>query len=133
MNRKNLNGSFNIIVNGLPYNTVMGDKYYNETLQLFNSNPELFEIEEEKVITLEEVKYSKKQELKRKRDEYKEKNGFSDFVYENLEFGLVENVDGEREKWRAFLKDLIKKYDEFKEQILSAKTIEEIEKITIEF
>ena len=59
MNRKNLNGSFNIIVNGLPYNTVIGDKYYNETVALFNSNPELFEIEKEKEISIEELRYNK--------------------------------------------------------------------------
>lgn len=133
MNRKNLNGSFNITINGMPYNTVMGDKYYNETVALFNSNPELFEIEEEKEISIEEVKYSKKQELKQKRDEYKEKNGFSSFVYENLEFGLIEDVNGEREKWRTFLKDLIKKYDNFKEQIENSEDIEELKLLNIEF
>lgn len=133
MNRKNLNGSFNITVNGLPYNTIQGDKYYNETVALFNSNPELFEIEEIKEISIEELRYNKKQELKQKRDKYKNDSGFSSFVYENLEFGLVEDVNGEREKWRAFLKDLIKKYDEFKEQIENSDNVKELELLKIEF
>ena len=64
MNRKNLNGSFNIIVNGLPYNTIKGDKYYQETENLFKSNPELFEIEKEYIKTLEELKQEKIRELK---------------------------------------------------------------------
>ena len=33
---------FNITVNKMPYNTLEGDKYFNDTLSLFNSNPELF-------------------------------------------------------------------------------------------
>ena len=45
MNRKNLDGSFNIIVNGLPYNTIKGDKYYETTLKQYKKHPELFEIE----------------------------------------------------------------------------------------
>lgn len=59
MNRKNLDGSFNIIVNGLPYNTMKGDKYFQETENLFKSNPELFEIEEktiEKVPSYQELR-----------------------------------------------------------------------------
>ncbi len=56
MNRKNLDGSFNITINGLPYNTIEGDKYYNETLSLYNSNPELFELEQ--VPEIKQLTYS---------------------------------------------------------------------------
>ena len=44
-NLKKLDGSFNITVNGMPYNTCEGNKYYSETLELYNSNPELFDEE----------------------------------------------------------------------------------------
>lgn len=62
MNRKNLDGSFNIVVNGLPYNTTNGDKYFQETCNLFNSHPELFEIEKEiikKEPTYQELRVAK--------------------------------------------------------------------------
>ncbi len=44
-NLKKTNGSFNITINGMPYNTCNGNKYYNDTLNLYNSNPELFDEE----------------------------------------------------------------------------------------
>lgn len=83
--------------------------------------------------SLEELKTNKKAELKQKRDEYKSKNGFSQFVYENLEFNLIEDVDNEKSKWRAFLIDVIEKYDNFKKQIKEAKNEKELEKINIDF
>ena len=83
--------------------------------------------------TLDELKELKKQELKQKRDEYKINSGFSSFVFENLEFGLVDNIDGEKEKWETFLKDLIKKYDDYKNQINNSSSKEELELIIIEF
>lgn len=47
MNIKKLDGSFDIIVNGLPYNTIEGDEYFQETEILYNEHPELFVTEEE--------------------------------------------------------------------------------------
>jgi len=70
MNIKKLDGSFNITVNGMPYNTLEGDKYFNDTLALFNSNPELFDIETVKVKTLDELKSEKIAELKANYDSY---------------------------------------------------------------
>lgn len=67
MNLKKLDGTFNITVNGMPYNTIEGDKYFKDTLSLFKSNPELFEIEVPVVTppkTLEELKAEKIAELK---------------------------------------------------------------------
>ena len=58
-NMKKLDGSFVIEVNGLPYHTKVDDKYYNKALQLFNSRPELFEIEKEK--TEEDLAEEKRQ------------------------------------------------------------------------
>lgn len=58
-NIKKLDGSFVIEVNGLPYHTKVDDKYYNKALQLFNSKPELFEIEKEK--TEEDLAEEKRQ------------------------------------------------------------------------
>ena len=49
MNIKKLDGSFDIIVNNLPYNTIEGDKYFKETLKLYNEHPELFAIEKETI------------------------------------------------------------------------------------
>lgn len=73
MNIKKLDGSFDIIVNGLPYNTIEGDKYYQQTLDLYNSKPELFEIEKVKEKTLEELKQEKIEELRKERNIYKSK------------------------------------------------------------
>ena len=70
MYTKKINGSFNIIVNGMPYNTIKGDKYYEETLKLYNSNSELFEVEKEYIETLEELKQEKIQELRKKANDY---------------------------------------------------------------
>ena len=83
--------------------------------------------------TLDELKELKKQELKQKRDEYKINSGFSSFVFENLEFGLVDNIESEKEKWETFLKDLIKKYDEYKNQINNSSSKKELDLIIIEF
>lgn len=83
--------------------------------------------------TFDELKELKKQELKQKRDEYKLNSGFSSFVFENLEFNLVEDVDNEKAKWETFLKDLIKKYDEYKNQINNSLSKEELDLIIIEF
>lgn len=83
--------------------------------------------------TLEELKQEKLKELKQERDKYKEESNFNSFVFENLEFGLVEDVNNEREKWRNFLKNLIKKYDDFKKQIINIQTEEEIINLKISF
>ena len=83
--------------------------------------------------SLEELKANKKAELKQKRDEYKSKNGFSQFIYENLEFNLIEDIDNEKAKWRAFLQDLIKQYDDYKNQINLAQSKEELDNINIIF
>lgn len=72
MNIKKLNGSFDIIVNGLPYNTIEGDKYFKETLKLYNEHPELFEIEKVKEKTIKELKEEKIQELKNSRKIYRQ-------------------------------------------------------------
>ena len=54
-------------------------------------------------------------------------------MFENLEFNLIENIDNEKAKWRAFLTDVIEKYDNFKKQIEEAKNKTELEKINIDF
>lgn len=60
MNTKKLNGSFNITVNGMPYNTIEGDKYFEETKKLYETNPELFEIEKE--LEVKELNYKEKRQ-----------------------------------------------------------------------
>lgn len=84
-------------------------------------------------LTLQEAKKLKKQELKQKRDEYKEEQGFSAFTFENIEFNLVDNCQEEKEYWRNFLKTLIDKYNNFKEKIELGQTPEEVMNIEIEF
>ena len=144
MNRKNLNGSFNITVNGLPYNTIQGDKYYNETVALFNSNPELFEIEKEKEISIEELRYNKKQELKRKRDEYKKTILIKEYVYlsdlevatnnyENMKNCLYGWVEQDYLKYREEMNKIVNKYNEIKQLISQANTKEELDNIKIIF
>ena len=62
MNIKKLEESFDIIVNNLPYNTIKGDKYYQETAILYDKHPELFTIEEkiaEKQPTYQELRVAK--------------------------------------------------------------------------
>ena len=59
MNIKKLDGSFVIEINGMPYHTMIGDKYYNDTMSLCNSNPELFEDEireESPILTYKELR-----------------------------------------------------------------------------
>ena len=115
---------------------------YNDLVNYANTNNsyiedkgEFYETVEIEVCipTLDELKELKKQELKQKRDEYKINSGFSSFVFENLEFGLIQNIEDEKEKWETFLKDLIKKYDEYKNQINNSSSKEELDLIIIEF
>lgn len=115
---------------------------YNELVSYANLNNciiedkgEYYETVEIKIVepTLEELKANKKAELKQKRDEYKSKNSFSQFVYENLEFNLIEDVDNEKAKWRTFLQNLIKQYDNYKNQINLAQSKEELDNINIVF
>lgn len=59
MNIKKVDGSFIIEINGLPYHTNSNDRYYNDTLKLYKSNPELFknEIESDnKIFTYKELR-----------------------------------------------------------------------------
>lgn len=76
MNLKKLDGSFNITVNGMPYNTIENDEYFKKTKKLCETNPELFEIEGIKVKTLDELKSEKIAELNTAYNNYL-KNGFS--------------------------------------------------------
>ena len=130
MNRKNLDGSFNIIVNGLPYNTIKGDKYYNETLDLYNSNPELFELETKKEIPLEELKQKKIQELK---------SNCSNYIYSkypifkqlNIAIGLATNE--EVEQMVSFIGKARLICEEKEQQINSVKTQKELENISTNF
>ena len=116
MNKKNLNGSFNITVNNMPYNTIQGDKYYNETLKLFNSNPELFEIEEEQKIDLEEIKFLKINDLK---------NQISNEIYEvyplSKQIDILGRISGYTdenfEEMKIFIEEKINKYKNEKEKI----------------
>ena len=127
---KKLDGSFNIIVNGLPYNTIQGDKYYNETLDLYNSNPELFELETKIEIPLEELKQEKIQELK---------SNCSNYIYSkypifkqlNIANGLATNE--EVGQMASFIGQAKLTCEDIEQQINSAKTQKELEKISTNF
>ena len=130
MNRKNLDGSFNIIVNGLPYNTIKGDKYYEETLKQYKKHPELFEIEKEYIKTLEELKQEKIRELK---------DNCSNYIYSkypifkqlNIANGLATNE--EVEQMVSFIGQAKLTCEEIEQKIDSAKTQNELENISTNF
>lgn len=133
-NLKKLDGSFNIVINGMPYNTIQGDKYFNETKNLYNSNPELFEIEQEIVINVDFLKTKKLQDLKKERDKYKINNNYNNQnIVLNILNGLGNYTEQERFDCKIFFNDLIHKYDNYKEQINSCTTKEELDLITITF
>lgn len=144
MNRKNLDGSFNIIVNGLPYNTIEGDKYYETTLKQYKKHPELFEIEKEYIKTLEELKQEKIRELKEKRDEYKktifikDKNLLdledkSKYHFDNLILGLCGYTETDLKEYKTYINYISKIYDDYKLKINNAATKQELDKIIINF
>lgn len=141
-NLKKIDGSFNITINGLPYNTIEGDKYYNETLSLYNSNPELFDIEIEETEseklnkTIKNLKIQKKQELKQARDSYLETKGYS--LSENDKFNIINllngNTENDKNNYIAFLNnDLIPKYNQFAELIENTNNVENLENMEFVF
>ena len=144
MNRKNLDGSFNIIVNGLPYNTIKGDKYYQKTLDLYNSNPKLFENEKKTGKSLVDLKKEKISELKEKRDEYKktifikDKNLLyledkSKYHFDNLILGLCGYTATDLKEYKTYISNISKTYDDYKLKINNATTKQELDKIIINF
>lgn len=132
-NIKKLDGTFNIKVNGMPYNTIKGDKYFDTTLSLFQSNPELFEMETVKVKSLEELKAEKIAELKSKRDAYKKSNNYDNSnIVDNILIGLGNYTDEERLACKTFFNNLISRYNELKDLINNA-TLDTINSISITF
>ena len=143
-NLKKLDGSFNIIVNGLPYNTIKGDKYYEETLKQYKKHPELFEIEKECIKPLEELKQEKIQELKEKRDEYKKTIFIKDknlleledknkYYFDNLILGLCGYTETDLKEYKTYISNISKTYDDYKLKINNATTKQELDKIIINF
>ena len=130
MNRKNLDGSFNIIVNGLPYNTTKGDKYFQETENLFKSNPELFELETKIEIPLEELKQEKIRELK---------DNCSNYIYSqypihkqlNIANGLA--TEEEISQMTSFIQQTRLICEDIEQKINSVKTQNELENISTNF
>ncbi len=141
-NLKKSDGSFNITINGMPYNTNIGDKYYNDTLNLYNSNPELFDIEIEETEleklnkTIKELKLQKKLELKQKRDNYLKLKGYN--LSDNDKFNIINLLDNyteeDKNNYINFLNNnLIPKYNTINKAIEEADTIEDVENIAIDF
>ena len=129
-NMKKLDGSFVIEVNGLPYNTIKGDKYFQETENLFKSNPELFDIEKECIKPLEELKQEKIRELK---------DNCSNYIYSqypihkqlNIANGLA--TEEEISQMITFIQKARLICEEKEQQINSVKTQKELEKISTNF
>lgn len=130
MNRKNLDGSFNIIVNGLPYNTIKGDKYYEETLKQYQEHPKLFEVEKECIKPLEELKQEKIRELKA---------NCSNYIYSqypihkqlNIANGLA--TEEEISEMTTFIQKTRLICEDIEQKINSVKTQKELEKISTNF
>ena len=130
MNRKNLDGSFNIIVNGLPYNTIKGDKYYQKTLDLYNSNPKLFENEKKTEKSLEELKKEKIQELKNNCQKYI----YSKYpIYKQINVANGLATEEEISQMITFIQKARLICEEKEQQINSVKTQKELEKISTNF
>lgn len=132
MNIKKLDGSFNIVVNGLPYNTIPGDQYYQQTLDLYNSKPELFEIEKVKEKTLEELKVEKIQKLKNNCMNYI----YSVYpIYKQLDIinPLNDYPIERKEAMNNFIDENRNICNEKEELIKKAKNQKELEEINIEF
>ena len=129
-NMKKLDGSFVIEVNGLPYNTIKGDKYFQETENLFKSNPELFDIEKECIKPLEELKQEKIRELK---------DNCSNYIYSqypihkqlNIANGLA--TEEEISQMITFIQKARLICEEKEQQINSVKTQKELENISTNF
>lgn len=145
MNIKKLDGSFDIIVNGLPYNTIEGDEYFQETEILYNEHPELFEIEKVKEKTLEELKAEKKEELKKEREIYKSKTfireGYSLLDFEPFScynyFNLIRLKCGwKQEELNKFDEEhefISNFYDDKKKEIKEATSKTKLAKINVVF
>ena len=143
-NMKKLDGSFVIEVNGLPYNTIKGDKYYETTLKQYKKHPELFEVEKEYIKTLEELKQEKISELKEKRDEYKKTIFIKDknlleledknkYHFDNLILGLCGYTETDLTEYKTYISNISKIYDDYKLKINNTTTKQELDKIIINF
>lgn len=130
MYTKKIDGTFNIIVNGMPYNTIKGDKYYESTLKQYKEHPELFEVEKEYIKTLEELKQEKIQELK---------SNCSAFIYSkypiykqlNVANGLA--IEEETNQMHSFINKIRLICNEKESQINSLETAEEVKGFDVEF
>ena len=132
MNIKKLDGSFNIMVNGMPYNTIEGDKYYQQTLDLYNSKPELFEIEKKIEKTLEDLKQEKIAQLKNNCQNYI----YSVYpIYKQLDIinPLSDYPIEKKEEMNIFIDKNRNICKEKEELIKKARTQKKVEEINIEF
>lgn len=129
MNIKKLDGSFDIIVNGLPYNTIEGDEYFQETEILYNEHPELFEIEKVKEKTLEELKAEKIQQLKNNCKSYI----FSIYPIDkqlNIINPLNDYTEKDKQNMNIFInknRNICKEKEELIEKAKNQKELEEID------
>jgi hypothetical protein len=142
MNIKKLDGSFNIIVNGMPYNTIPGDKYFQDTINLYKEHPEFFEIETKKEKTLEELKQDKIEELKNSRKIYRQSviiNGIDLETIcnkQNLRDNIILSIHPFNEKDTEIFKNEIRFISEFydaKEKEINNTLKDEIKNINTKF
>lgn len=147
MYTKKLDETFNIIVNGMPYNTIKGDKYYESTLKQYKEHPELFEVEKEYIKTLEELKKEKILELKKVRDEFKktifikenislydiENSQDNQYLLINLLLGIGEFTSEDLELYKSKISSIAKIYDTTKKLIENCNLENLLKKIVINF
>ena len=126
-NIKKLDGSFNIEVNGLPYNTIIGDKYYDQTLKLYTSNPELFELEQENTISLKNLKIQKTQEVRDKIEKIFY-TAYPQYKQNNI---AIFGTDQEKAEFKVFHDEKANLFNSVVEQIETSITVEEVEAINI--
>lgn len=150
MNLKKIDGSFNITVNGMPYNTIEGDKHFEETKELYETNPELFEIEVVKEETLEELQEKKINELKENRTAFKKTIQInSDYTYwdcdsENIKpenrvnfnffniLNLIDFTQAEKDLFLSKSQNIKTQYD-VKKGLIKDSTLETVEDCSTTF
>jgi len=134
MNLKKLDGSFNIEVNGMPYNTIKSDKYFKETEKLYKKSPELFEIEKEIVIDIKVLQEQKLLENNEKCSAYI-LSVYPYYKQLNIINPLSDYSIEDRTAMNEFIDMQRAKNKEYKKQILAEeiKLKEDLDKIIIKY
>lgn len=127
-NLKKLDGSFNIVVNGMPYNTIQGDIYFKDTEKLYKKSPELFEIEQEAVIDIELLKTEKINQLKENCSDYIF-SIYPQYKQTNILAQISKYNSKDLKDMKLFIEENINKCDIIEKQIWICTTKQELDLI----